>query len=138
MKHIIIDRIIKLQEDVEPRSRAAFEVSIGKQSGYLNTMSKRGSVPSADLIKKIIELHPIYSLEWILGLSDEKFIKTAGDAVNEEGTIYDIPKNDFLGLSKRIDLVIKQNTEILDKLNRGIVKDIINDEKQMLKSKSKN
>lgn len=139
MENIIIDRIIELQEEVSPKSRSAFEVNIGKTSGYLAVMKKRGSYPSADLIIEICQKYTEYSVDWILGLSDEKFAKKNTDAVNEEGAIYetDIPKNDFLGLSKRIDLVIKQNSEILDKLNRGIAKDIIESETKRLESNNK-
>lgn len=75
MRHIIIDRIIAIQEEVEPRSRSAFEVIIGKKSGYLNTMDKRGSIPSANLIKNIIEIYPQFNLYWIMGLSINKYVK---------------------------------------------------------------
>lgn len=134
MSNIIIDRIIQIQKEVNPNNIAAFEVSIGKKSGYLNIMRKRSSYPSSEVLKNIVDKHPKYSLEWILGISDTKFLNKNDNLVNEDVAIYGshIAKNDFLGLSQRIELVIEQNNKILDKLNRGIVKEIIASEKKRI------
>jgi hypothetical protein len=130
----IIDRIIEVQLEEHHHSQRAFELSIGKKSGYLNISKKRQSVPGADVINKIIEVYPKYSLKWLMTGEGNKYANDAIECLNEPESVYkkEIAETDFMGLSKRIDVVINQNDEILDKLNRSIAKDLLKQEKKRL------
>lgn len=130
------ERILEIQKEVEPRSQRAFELGIGKTNGYLNMMKKRGSIPSADVILSIIDKYPNFSLEWLMTGKGDKYSKPEIKGVNEEGAVYNagISELDFIGLSKRIDFVIKQNSEILDKLNRSVVKEVLESEMKRVRS----
>lgn len=124
----------------ECNSVRAFELSIGKKSGYLNMMKKNNGSPSTSVVEDIIRLYPIYNLHWIVTGNGNKFIETLQDSLSEPEEIYkkQIIENDFLGLSKRIDVVIKQNNEILDKLTRSMAKDILKEEKAKVLKTLKN
>ena len=116
---MIIDRIYQVQHDVSPTSIRAFELSIGKQGGYLNMMKKRNSTPSADLIRKIVEKYPKYSLYWILGLSDDKFLEKNENILKEPEAVYKKESivSDIGLIRKGQSVLIQQNQEILEKLN---------------------
>lgn len=60
-----VDRILEILKDTGLSARQ-FEISIGKTSGYLNSLVKRGSSPSINVISKIIEVYPQYNGEWII------------------------------------------------------------------------
>lgn len=123
----IIDRISIIQQECT-KSQRSFELSIGKSSGYLNQLQKKDSTPSVDVIVKIIETYPKYSLEWIILGRGEKYSENV-NIVNEDAIEYVTgSKSD----SKKLDVIIEQNTElaaqntmILDKLDRSIALDTI-------------
>ena len=133
-------RLEEIAKD-EGLSMRAFELSIGKTSGYINMMKRNNGSPSADVLQKIIEIYSKYNLYWILGISNEKFSYEfqKADRIQEESELYgkEIIHADFLGLSKRIDKVIDQNSEILDKLNRSILKDNLKEEEKRLSNNRK-
>lgn len=135
----VIDRIIEIQQEEHLHSQRAFELSIGKTSGYLNMTKKRNSIPGIDIINKIIEIYPKYSLYWLVTGKGQKYADSKQlDVLNEEQADYNkIKTTDYLSLSQRIDVVINQNNEILDKLNRGIAKDLLEAEKNKLGNTSK-
>src|SRR5690606_40267099 len=60
-----VDRILEVLKDTGLSTRK-FELSIDKTSGYLNSLIKRNSSPSVDVVSKIIEVYPEYSGEWIV------------------------------------------------------------------------
>lgn len=125
---------IAFEEHISVRQ---FELSINKKSGYLNMMKKNKGAPSVSVIVDVKKKYPKYNAEWIIGISDNKYAdkQESLDVLNED--MADYGKADFLGMSKRLDVVIKQNTEILDKLNRGILKDMLESEKSKLEDKAR-
>ena len=68
----ILNRIIQIQKEVSPKSRRAFELSIGKTSGYLNNMRVKNSVPNGNVLSTIIETYPEFSALWLLTGRGEK------------------------------------------------------------------
>lgn len=101
-------RILEIQNDVSPHSQRAFEISIGKTSGYLNMMKKNKGKPSVEVVLKIIEVYPKYNLYWIFGLSNEKYIDNDLNTLKEPTTNY--------GLSFEVDhlkLLLEAKNDII-------------------------
>lgn len=119
-----------MQQELFPRSQRAFELSIGKTSGYLNVLQKRNSIPSAEVVATIILKYPKYSAHWILTGEGSKYVNADQKSiVNEEKAIYEIEKDKFKilktffseeynALNNKLDLIHKENTEILNLLNK--------------------
>lgn len=85
----LLERIFEIQREVSPRSVAAFEKTIGKSNGYMNTISKQSGVPGTDVILSILDKYPQYSTDWILLGHGPKLKKEVViDGVNEEGAAY--------------------------------------------------
>lgn len=119
---MIIDRIIEIQEEVEPKSARSFELSIGKTSGYLNMAKKNNSTPSADVVAKIIETYPEYNLYWIITGEGEKLKRfDESNTVNEVSATYLKDKErDFLThldnyIKNIVDKAMKPEVESLNK-----------------------
>lgn len=69
---LIINRVLEIQQLEHPKSQRAFELSIGKTSGYLNMMKKTSGIPSGAVLCKIIEVYPAYNAYWLLTGKGEK------------------------------------------------------------------
>ncbi len=90
MSKTIIDRILAIQK-LEGITKNAFEASIGKSSGYLKLMSNNGGNPGVDVLLKLIEVYPKYSVDWILsgkGTPEKEIASASNSMVEEGGLIY--------------------------------------------------
>lgn len=129
----IYERIKEMISDQEI-SALAFEKSIGKSNGWIQNMKKRKSSTTIDVIEDIVKVYSNYSLNWLVLGKGPKYIEDAQDVINEDSEAYmrNVIDADILALNKRMDVIIQQNKIILDKLDRGIAKSIIAEEKERM------
>lgn len=129
----IYERIKEMISDQEI-SALAFEKSIGKSNGWLQNMKKRKSSTTIDVIEDIVKVYSNYSLNWLVLGKGPKYIENTQDVINEDSEVYmrNVVDADVLALNKRMDVIIQQNKIILDKLDRGIAKSIILEEKERM------
>ncbi len=108
----IVDRILEIQKEVT-KSQRSFELSIGKTSGYFNVIRRNKSTPGVDLILKINEIYPEFSINWIMTGKGDKYNK--GVEVNRvsEGRSHYITKE-----TGSIEAIIEQLAE--EKINSFI------------------
>ena len=108
----IVDRILEIQKEVT-KSQRSFELSIGKTSGYFNVIKRNKSTPGVDLILKINEIYPEFSINWIMTGKGDKYNK--GVEVNRvsEGRSHYITKE-----TGSIEEIIEQLAE--EKINNFI------------------
>lgn len=114
-----VDRIMEILRDTGLSARK-FEISIDKTSGYLNSLTKRNSSPSVDVISKIVEVYPEYSAEWILSGRGSMIYRKSHDQLNESDLVYD---NDIT-IDKIIDSKIQSR---MDDLKTTLIQMIVNE-----------
>ncbi len=127
----VADRIVKILEDTNLSARA-FEISIGKTSGYLNMLVKRESSPSTDVIQKIVEVYPQYSLRWIITGMGSMYAKNE-NILREETEKYQ--REDPGVIDAIIDRRIKERVEglkdyLIESITREIRKELLRPEKE--------
>lgn len=76
----VVQRMVEIQQE-SGLSQRAFETSINKSSGYLNQLQKNNSMPSIEVVLKILEVYPKYNLNWL--------ITGSGHKLNTESTGFD-------------------------------------------------
>ncbi|WP_416440399.1 hypothetical protein ACH3O9_11150 [Leeuwenhoekiella sp. A16] len=65
LEETIVDRLMSIPKR-EGISKNQLEREIGKTSGYLNVLKKKGSLPGIEVLQNFISIYPKYSLRWIL------------------------------------------------------------------------
>lgn len=114
-----VDRILEILKDTGLSTRQ-FELSIEKTSGYFNSLTKRGSSPSVDVVSKIVEVYPHYSAEWILSGRGSMYLKTDSKKLNKRGASIDCD----LTIDEIIDSKIQSN---LSDLKQTLIQIIVNE-----------
>jgi len=107
----IVDRIVHLAK-AKCRSIRAFEISINKKGGYLNTMLKRGSVPGADVIRLIKEVYPDVNVNWLLAGEGDMLLNEVGEPTatyNISVTVSD--KDDNSELFQALEALLKRSKQ---------------------------
>jgi|SRR5690606_22582161 len=114
-----VDRILEILKDTGLSTRK-FELSIDKTSGYLNSLVKRGSSPSVDVVSKIIEVYPHYSGEWI--------VSGVGSMIRRGDPDRLIKKNNNCSRDVSVDEIIDSKIESkLSDLKKSIIQIIISE-----------
>ena len=87
-----------------------FEIKIGKATGYINSLKKRNSFPSSEVILDIVKSFPEYSLNWIM-TGKGSMLKT------EELSLVEDAESTY----------VKNSSDLIKSLNSHII-DIVRDE----------
>ncbi len=74
----VVNRL-EIIRKAEELNKTQFEKKISKSTGYLNMLVKRNSNPGVDVLTKIAEVFPHYSLNWILTGQGEMLAKLTED-----------------------------------------------------------
>ncbi|TXE18587.1 hypothetical protein ES692_05970 [Psychroserpens burtonensis] len=119
----IVERIAHVAHDTRLNDRQ-FEMKIGKSTGYLNSIKKRDSYPSVEVILDIVKCFPKYSLEWLMTGKGEMIVSDRNNMVQEFGADYSKPANDFLpALEKYITAIVEKTIEApINELNHDLLK----------------
>lgn len=113
-----VNRIMEILNDTGLSARQ-FELSIEKTSGYLNSLTKRGSSPSVDVVSKIVEVYPHYSAEWILSGRGEMYRRSGSENLDKKGASIDCETT--------IDEILDSKIESrINDLEKSLIQIIIN------------
>lgn len=131
----VLKRIMEIQQEAT-NSQRSFELSIGKSSGYLNQLNKNDSMPSLEVILKILEVYPKYNLNW-LALGEEP--KYRSKTVYHHNDELEMVEEDSVAYSKQeistaleglVCKIVKKET---DEQFKSINKDIMTLLKRVIK-----
>ena len=81
----ILERLEIIRNDAK-LSKGDFEKVIDKSSGYINALSKKNGIPSADVIVKVVENFDKYDAEWILTGKGDKFKNIFGNQIIDKAS----------------------------------------------------
>jgi len=116
-------------------TKELFFSSIGMTSANFRG-NKLNRPINSDAIEKLVSVYPNVDLHWLITGEHKKEVV---DALNESAAVYkkETITSDILALRNGQEIIMRQNAEILEKLNRGILKDLIKAEKDSVgKSKT--
>ena len=106
----ILERIAVIQDE-NTDSMRAFELSIGKTSGYIGMMRQRKSSPSSDVLYKILSVYKQYSAEWLLMGIGEK-TKQPDGMVLEPTSEYGLSDSKMMKhLEEWVRTIVKSETD---------------------------
>ena len=77
----IVDRITEIIDDERLNDRR-FEKIIGKSSSYLNSLRKKNTSPSVDVMLTILENFPKYNLHWLMTGEGKKLAQDSESIVS--------------------------------------------------------
>lgn len=121
-------------------------VETGISNGIIGKARKRGKL-SQENISKILHTYPELNANWLftntgnmLNKNDRSTIQNNSELESEVklrlfDSLFNLNNHEVLN---KLDLILNQNKQILDRLDRTLVKEFIQEEKQKLKSSHKN
>lgn len=130
----IVDRLNIIRKEVG-LSKIAFEKSINKSNGYLNSLEKNGRHPSTEVVIDVINIYSEYNLNWIMTGEEPMKKSEHKHEVSEEpetdyeaqgGSLILAMRDDLKNDLKELSQGMVNNFEVL---GRGMKRSIIDQQK---------